>query len=821
MQENARNWPVARARTFAARAVSAVALSLVLSCFSAAAAAASNVQYNGGPVSHSMTGEIVEWGSSINATYTNATSGDPGLIKYLAANSGSTGDIGGVLAQYMDSSDHNAANADSYGGAFQIAPSVTSTTISDSQIASELVRQIGQGNLPRPTGDGLSTIYLVLFPAGDTECIDSQTCSGSYFCAYHSSTTLSDGTNVLYAVLPDNTSGPMTQGCGNAHTLFQDQTSYLSHEWSETITDPLGTAWWDSSPGGTGNEIGDWCNQEMGANGSWTVQLEWSNLDGNCVGGESAYSAPTASFLSPSTGSTGQPLSFDASASSDPSQNRASASFEGTSYSISSGITSYRWNWGDGTAATTSSTATASHAFAAAGTYQVSLSVSDSLGFTSTVTRAVTVSGTGVTPTLPSVTTGSASSVDTADATLSGQVNPEGQAVSYQFLYGSSATSLTKSTPLEQGPAGQSASTVTASLSNLNASSTYFYELVVLAAGQTYTGAVKSFTTTAVPTPTPAPQTPIAATAGPTQLTPSGAQLNGSVNPGGNAPVSYSFAYGSSPRSLTSSTPAGTEPGGTASLPVSASIGGLSPGRSYYYRLTVTLGGSSYPGAIVSFTTPAPAPAVSTGGATNVTSSGATIGGVVNPAGLATTYLVEFGTNRTYGHSTAPASAGSGSANVPVSVTLSGLHARTAYHYRLVATNAAGTVVGADETFTTSRALGRAPGFRFSAPIRVSSHAIGERRLHVRFRCSRACEVHFVVTTTSTRLAHAGSVPLTLGRGAGALDGAGTGTATVTLADVPPALLHRHGGLKLVIAGYAVSSGSAPSTPQAVTVGVR
>ena len=141
------------------------ALVAALSTAQLAAAAASAdtgypVTYFGGPVAHSMTGVIVDWGPDINPAYTDATTGDPGLIKYFAASSGATADFGGVLAQYMDSSGENAANEVSYGNQFEIAPSVTGTTIEDGQLQTELVKQIDAGHLPTPAGTGLSTVYL-------------------------------------------------------------------------------------------------------------------------------------------------------------------------------------------------------------------------------------------------------------------------------------------------------------------------------------------------------------------------------------------------------------------------------------------------------------------------------------------------------------------------------------------------------------------------------------------------------------------------------------------------------------------------------------
>ncbi len=53
---------------------------------------------------------------------------------------------------------------------------------------------------------------------------------------------------------------------------------------------------------------------------------------------------------------------------------------------------SYAWDWGDGSSA--GSGVEAEHAYAVAGSYEVVLTVTDSLGATSTVTKTVEVSTT-------------------------------------------------------------------------------------------------------------------------------------------------------------------------------------------------------------------------------------------------------------------------------------------------------------------------------------------------------------------------------------------------------------------------------------------
>jgi hypothetical protein len=94
-------------------------------------------------------------------------------------------------------------------------------------------------------------------------------------------------------------------------------------------------------------------------------------------------------------------------------------------------------------------------------------------------------------------------------------------------------------------------------------------------------------------------------------------------------------------------------------------------------------------------------PSAVTQGANGVTINTATLNGTVDPNGDATTYSFQYGTTTAYGSTTPSSSAGSGNSGRAVSVSISGLMPGTIYHYRIVATNAEGTTVGADQTFTT------------------------------------------------------------------------------------------------------------------------
>jgi hypothetical protein len=95
-------------------------------------------------------------------------------------------------------------------------------------------------------------------------------------------------------------------------------------------------------------------------------------------------------------------------------------------------------------------------------------------------------------------------------------------------------------------------------------------------------------------------------------------------------------------------------------------------------------------------------PTVTTGSATGVAESEATLHGTVSPEGAQTKYHFEYGTTESYGSKTTEASAGSGMSSVEVSSAVTGLAPNTKYHYRLVAVNSSGTTDGADQVFTTT-----------------------------------------------------------------------------------------------------------------------
>jgi hypothetical protein len=202
-------------------------------------------------------------------------------------------------------------------------------------------------------------------------------------------------------------------------------------------------------------------------------------------------------------------------------------------------------------------------------------------------------------------------------------------------------------------------------------------------------------------------------------VTPTSATVNGTVNPAGLQVATCQFEYGTAEGVFPHSAPCSPAPGeGTAAVPVSAALSGLAPGTTYHYRLAATNANGTNNGSEETFFTPT-APqvrdeAAEVKSAEPAGQTTATLQGQVDPGGAEATYHFEYDT-REYkegeaAHGTSvPAPDGMLEASqVFVSVPpadLTGLTRDTTYHYRLVAHNAYGTASGPDQLFTTLGAL--------------------------------------------------------------------------------------------------------------------
>ncbi len=293
----------------------------------------------------------------------------------------------------------------------------------------------------------------------------------------------------------------------------------------------------------------------------------------------------------------------------------------------------------------------------------------------------------------PIVSTAAATNVGPSSATLNGSVNPDGVATRYAFQWGTS-TAYGEETAVTSAGSGTGSAAVDAVLSGLNAGTTYHYRIIALTATATVVGKDETLTTTGT---APAPETkPVVVTEAADQIGSTSATVTGTVNPGGHD-TSYHFEYGTTADYgfETSGVDAGS---GTSAATASAQLSGLPAGTTIHYRLVASSGAGITVGAGLTFKTTNP-PLASTGSATGVGTSSATLNGTVDPDGSATTYAFQYGTTTAYGQQTATESAGSGTSGVSVHEVISGLSAGTTYHYRVVAVNANGTTYGDDATF--------------------------------------------------------------------------------------------------------------------------
>ena len=190
----------------------------------------------------------------------------------------------------------------------------------------------------------------------------------------------------------------------------------------------------------------------------------------------------------------------------------------------------------------------------------------------------------------------------------------------------------------------------------------------------------------------------VVTTNAPTNITSSSATLNGTINPGGTTIVH--FQYGMT--TTYGSTTANSTRTGNATQAVSANIPGLSPNITYHFRLVGTTNGETRYGQDRTFRTfnPTGPPVAVTSAATSVASFSARLNGSVYPHTFTTTVHFQYGRTASYGFTTAPRTR-TGNTYQSVFTNVSGLSAHTRYHFRIVASNAAGTRYGTDRIFIT------------------------------------------------------------------------------------------------------------------------
>ena len=259
---------------------------------------------------------------------------------------------------------------------------------------------------------------------------------------------------------------------------------------------------------------------------------------------------------------------------------------------------------------------------------------------------ALAGAGSAAAATVPTASTGPVSAVGPTTATVVGSVNPNGTATTWYVEYGTTTGYGSKTSSASAG-SGTTGVAVTGSLASLKPGTSYHYRFVAVSTAGTGHGADGIFTTSFAPG---------AVTGSASNVTPTSATLNGTVNPSGRPTTSY-FEYGTS-TSYGTKTAVANDGQGTDAAPVSAAVTRLTAGRTYHFRLVATSDAGTSHGADQSFVAAA-GPTVVSKSASSVTDTTATLNGSVNPNGPTTAVYFEYGTSTSYGTKTPAKSVGS------------------------------------------------------------------------------------------------------------------------------------------------------------------
>jgi streptogramin lyase len=179
----------------------------------------------------------------------------------------------------------------------------------------------------------------------------------------------------------------------------------------------------------------------------------------------------------------------------------------------------------------------------------------------------------------PGASTSAPAAINPTDATLAASVAPNGQATSYSFDWGLTAT-YGSTTSMASAGNGTSPTAVSAAIAGLSPSTTYHYRVVATNASGTTTGADVTFVTPAL--------TPTALTGPASAISQTTATLSAGVNANGAA-TTYHFDVGTT-SSYGAAWPTSEAAVGAdnADHTVMTAVTGLAPGTTYHYRVVAT-----------------------------------------------------------------------------------------------------------------------------------------------------------------------------------------------------------------------------------------
>jgi hypothetical protein len=219
-----------------------------------------NLVYHGGAILQSTVVKAIFWGTSwANSGFI----GDKfsGLDTFYGGVGGSQ--YMGTNTEYTDGSGHHVGAGVTYGNHLVDTSAAPSRAPATSDILAEVSKEI-----TAPVNNGYYPVYVDT-PRGNTG-----------YCAWHSWGTI-HGVSVQFGFFFNLDGDP---GCDPGSTVAGESQGLAAlanvsgHELSETVTDPGGASWYDSS----GAENADKCawtfsNTVSIGGKSWLIQGNWSN----------------------------------------------------------------------------------------------------------------------------------------------------------------------------------------------------------------------------------------------------------------------------------------------------------------------------------------------------------------------------------------------------------------------------------------------------------------------------------------------------------------------------------------------------------------
>ncbi len=240
-------------------------------------------------------------GYSIASGYQSAIDG---FWQNVAAGSGQSSNIFSTSTQYTGATGSHVVYNAGFGGSATVSNEFPASGCADSGVPSgpcisdiQVSAEIQSVAAAHGWTVGYPDIFNVMMPKSVGNCATYSTGAPESFCSFAGVCAWHHQWNGLFFVVQPyvGTFGGCSTGQNPIANYDGEQAvNTLSHEVSETITDPAEQSWYDSS----GNEIGDKCAWNFGTplggsagamynqaiNGAhYMLQQEWSNATSSCV----------------------------------------------------------------------------------------------------------------------------------------------------------------------------------------------------------------------------------------------------------------------------------------------------------------------------------------------------------------------------------------------------------------------------------------------------------------------------------------------------------------------------------------------------------